>query len=280
MAPGEKGFCGIRTNRSGSLGFRSPKGRALAHMYLDPLPTNCCSAWFCGGSELRGFNLAVFFYGCGFDCLFCQNASHKAVEAAPTASEDDMVAAALDKEVRCVCFFGGSPEPQLAFALEVSERIIEESGNTKRICWEWNGCGDTEPVAKAAELSRKSGGTIKFDLKASTRSLGFALCGVDTARSFENFASLARSFPQRNLLTATTLLVPFYIDRREVGEIASFIGGLNPAVPYSLLVFHPAYKLRDLPVTPRAQVEECYREARRHLDRVEIGNRQLLGSLP
>jgi pyruvate-formate lyase-activating enzyme len=58
-------------------------------------------------------------------CLFCQNASHKLLEWAPQTSAEKMVAAALDPRVRCVCFFGGSPEPQLSFAVEVSERIAE-----------------------------------------------------------------------------------------------------------------------------------------------------------
>jgi hypothetical protein len=43
----------------------------------DPLPTNCCSAWFCTGSHEPGYNLGVFFYGCSFDCLFCQNWTHR-----------------------------------------------------------------------------------------------------------------------------------------------------------------------------------------------------------
>ncbi|MFZ2071457.1 MAG: hypothetical protein WAV32_07685 [Halobacteriota archaeon] len=42
------------------------------------LPTNCCAAWFCPGSSHYGkVNIAVFFYGCNFNCIFCLNASHK-----------------------------------------------------------------------------------------------------------------------------------------------------------------------------------------------------------
>jgi pyruvate formate lyase activating enzyme len=262
---------------AGTLRSRAESGKALAHMYLDPLPTNCCAAWFCSGSEEKGYNLAVFFYGCNFDCLFCQNASHKRLDDAPEVSAEEMVQAALDPQVRCVCFFGGSPEPQLSFALEVSKRIVEESGNSKHICFEWNGCGKPDLAVKAAELALQGGGTIKFDLKAYSRNVGRALCGVPIERSFENFSMLSDSFRTRNFLTATTLLVPFYLDGREVGGIAGFLNELNPEVPYSLLIFHPDFFLRDLPVTPKAQVVECYDAARQKLRRVNLGNNQLLG---
>jgi pyruvate formate lyase activating enzyme len=276
MAPGERGFCGLHYNKDGRLVHRAPKGSALAHMYRDPLPTNCCAAWFCAGSNERGYNLAVFFYGCNFDCLFCQNASHKEILQAPAIGEGDMVGAALDPDVRCVCYFGGSPEPQMAYALRVSERVVEESGNSKRICWEWNGGGNPKMVERAADLSRKSGGVIKFDLKARHPDVALALCGVDNARSFENFSRLAKAFPDGDTLTATTLLVPYYVDAEEVSAIARFIADINPAIPYSLLIFHPDFCMDDLPVTPKKQVDECYRAARRHLERVNIGNIHLL----
>ena len=283
MAPGQAGYCGLRENRQGKLVSRYSSGCALATMYLDPLPTNCCAAWFCRGSKEKGSNLAVFFYGCNFDCLFCQNASHKLLDRAPQISAEEMVAAALDPRVRCVCFFGGSPEPQLSFAVEVSERIAEESGNSKRICWEWNGCGREDLVRKAAELSAQTGGTVKFDLKAFTPAVRTALCGVESDRAFQNFSMLAdyaaKMSSPSELLTATTLLVPYYVDRWEVGEIARFIASLDPGIPYSLLAFHPDFFLKDLPRTPREQATACLKEAEKHLLRVNIGNRHLLGML-
>ncbi|RLI07190.1 radical SAM protein, partial [Candidatus Bathyarchaeota archaeon] len=73
------------------------------------------------------------------------------------------------------------------------------------------------------------------------------------------------------------LLVPGYVDAAEVEAIARFIADLDPSIPYSLLVFHPAHLMRDLPVTPLKQAVECYRAARRHLERVHVGNLSLLG---
>ncbi len=276
LTPCQRGYCGLWKNENGKLTSLAPRKSALAYLYLDPLPTNCCAAWFCRGSRLSGYNLAVFFYGCNFDCLYCQNASHKNFAEAGTISEDELVEAALDSRVRCVCFFGGSPEPQLPFALRAARRIAKESGNRKMICWEWNGAGNPRLVRQAAQISAQTGGTVKFDLKAFHPNLALALCGVPNQASLQNFSLLAQEFPQPNLLTATTLLVPFYVDEREVEALAQFIARHNPDIPYSLLVFSPDYYLRDLPITPKEQVERCYRAARRHLKRVNIGNQHLL----
>jgi pyruvate formate lyase activating enzyme len=74
--------------------------------------------------------------------------------------------------------------------------------------------------------------------------------------------------------------VPGYVDEVEVGQIARFIAGLDPAIPYSLLVFHPDFMMRDLPITPREQVTRCYETATRQLKRVHLGNLHLLGEQP
>lgn len=276
IGQGETGFCGLRRNERGRVVNTAPKGSALAYMYLDPLPSNCCAAWFCSGSQESGYNLAVFFYGCNFDCLFCQNASHKLLKEAHIVTTEEMVQAALNPRVRCVCFFGGSPEPQFPFVISVARKILEKSNNAKHICWEWNGCGNPKMVHKAAATADISDGTVKFDLKAFHPNISQALCGVDNGPAFANFTRIAGRSQRQDLLTATTLLVPFYVDEQEIENIARYIAEINPDFPYSLLVFHPDFYLNDLPITPRKQVDECYQTARKYLTRVNIGNKHLL----
>ncbi|MHC1610015.1 MAG: radical SAM protein [Candidatus Methanospirareceae archaeon] len=280
MKEGERSYCGLKENVNGRLISSIPDDHAFLHAYSDPLPTNCCAAWFCPGeSQFGKVNIAVFFYGCNFDCLFCQNASHKDFGTVRAVSVEDFVACVNRYEdAYCVCFFGGSPEPQLPFAIRASERILAD--RDVRICWEWNGCGNKNLVRHAAELSLKSGGILKFDLKAFDPNLSIALSGVPNRRAYENFELIAAEFFERSnppLLTATTLLVPFYVDEKEVEDIASFIASINPEIPYSLLVFHPSFYMRDMPITPREQVFKCYEAAKKHLKRVNIGNKQLLG---
>jgi len=272
ISEGRIGFCGVRTNRSGRMQSIAPPDTFLAYLYYDPLPTNCCAGWFCRGSQERGVNLAVFLYGCNFDCLFCQNTSHRSIDPSCYLSMEQLVEAAQAEEVRCVCFFGGSPEPQLPLALKASREILCRATRPIHICWEWNGAGHPSLVRQAVEISRKSGGTVKFDLKAWSPQLGEALCGVSITQTYENLSLVASLFQEPDLLTATTLLVPFYVDESEVGPIARFLAGFRPDFPYSLLVFHPDDRMTDLPVTPKKQVKAAYQAAKRYLRRVNLGN--------
>ncbi|RLF09920.1 MAG: radical SAM protein [Thermoprotei archaeon] len=280
---GGTGYCGLRRNVEGKLEHLAGIDVGILYAYYDPLPTNCCAAWFCPGSKESGYNLAVFFYGCNFDCLFCQNASHKNIIEGFTVTPRELAERA-GFSVRCICYFGGSPEPQLPFALKASQeayhKAIKEERSLK-ICWEWNGCGNKELVKKAAELSLITGGNIKFDLKARSPTLSIALSGVDNSRAYENFAMIAKELydkrPHDPVLTATTLLVPGYVDEDEVDSIASFIADLDATIPYSLLIFYGAFAMKDLPVTPVSQVVSCYRAAKRHLENVHIGNLHLIG---
>lgn len=297
LAEGEAGYCGLRVNTSRRLVSLSTLDKGVYYAYLDPHVTNCCSAWFCPagtgagypkyayrkGPELGYYNLAVFFYGCNFDCLFCQNHSHKRLHETPPQSMDDLVERTLrNNRITCWCFFGGSPEPQLPFAINASRRILETmpKGRILRICFEWNGCGNPHLVRRAAELSLKTGGNLKFDLKCWSEDLSYALSGVSNRRAYENFEMIAREYYyERSLpvLTATTLLVPGYVDEKEVEDIAKFIASFDREIPYSLLVFHPDYLMRDLPITPLNQASACYRAAKKHLKNVNIGNVELLG---
>jgi len=146
-----------------------------------------------------------------------------------------------------------------------------------------NGCANPLLMRRAAELSLQSGGIVKFDLKAFDENLSLALSGVSNRRAFENFEmiaeelSLARDAP---VLTATTLLVPGYVDEAEVEAISEFIAGLSPEIPYSLLVFHPDFMMRDLPITPRSQAARCLQAANKRLSRVYLGNKHMLAFAP
>ena len=283
----------------GKLASEVSTEKALLHAYLDPQVTNCCSAWFCpagtgagypkhaylDGPERGYYNLALFFYGCNFNCLFCQNISHKQLEIAEETTAGQLVDMTIKNEhVSCWCFFGGSPEPQLPFAINASRKVLDALAAARilRICFEWNGCGNPRLVQRAAEIALKSGGNLKFDLKSYHPTLSLALSGVENSSAYANFKMVYDSFynerPDLPLLTATTLLVPGYTDAKEVEAIASFIASMGDSIPYSLLVFSPHFMMRDLPVTPIKQVQECYAAAKRHLKRVNLGNLNLLTS--
>jgi pyruvate formate lyase activating enzyme len=295
---GELGFCGLRRSEAGKVRpLVGTPHEAVLDWYHDPLPTNCCADWVCpGGSDCgypryshapgaeRGYkNLAVFYYGCTFDCLFCQNWQWRLGLLAGHRVSALGLSQAVDSSTSCICYFGGDPTPQLAHAIRTSRLAIgraKREGQILRICWETNGAMNRGLLRSMADLSIESGGCIKFDLKAHDPSLHRALCGVDNGRTLDNFSYLAGRIgerPEVPLLIAATLLVPGYIDTREVGSLAGFIASLDPSIPYVLLAFHPCFEMDDLPKTSRRQAERCCEEAHAAgLTNVRIGNLHLL----
>jgi len=133
---------------------------------------------------------------------------------------------------------------------------------------------------KMVNLSLESGGCIKFDIKAWNDSLHRALCGVSNVRTKENFeraAQWVKKRPEPPLLIASTLLVPGYMDEKEVRDISKWIASLHPEIPYALLAFHPQFFFKDLPTTSRTMAFRCKEVAEEAgLQRVRIGNLHLL----
>jgi pyruvate formate lyase activating enzyme len=250
--------------------------------YFDPLPTNCVADWVCAGSQRKGeYNLAVFLGACSFDCLFCQNIQYRRITKSPRwrmAPED--LAGSVRLDTACICYFGGDPSPQLPFALKASELALDIGRDRKlHICWETNGSMHPGLLRKAVEQSLRSGGCVKFDLKAYDERLHIALCGVSNKITLSNFSWVASRYGRREppLLIASTLLVPGYVEADEVERIARFIASCDQEIPYSLLAFYPCHLMQDMPVTSKRQAGECLQAAREAgLKRVRLGNVHLL----
>jgi pyruvate formate lyase activating enzyme len=281
MGEGEKGFCGVRAARNGKIvHFAGIPARGLLQWYRDPLPTNCCADWVCGGGEHPGcHNLAVFYQSCTANCLFCQNWHFRQAspEEGRTISAGELAAVA-DDSTFCVCYFGGDPTSQLPHAVAASRHLARRG---VRICWETNGMMHPRLLDAAVTLSVRTGGCIKFDLKAYDEDVHRALTGVTNRRTLENFARAARRIPERPdppLVIACTLLVPGYVDAGQVARIAERIASIDPEIPYSLLAFAPHFCMGDLPHTSREHAEEAEHAARRTgLRNVRVGNQHLLG---
>ncbi len=266
--------------------------------YYDPLPTNCCADFVCPagtyspsgwqqysyaeGPEYGYKNLAVFYRSCSMGCLYCQNwhfREHKGREIASVRPQE--LARAVDERTACICFFGGDPCTQAAHAIQVAQIALAKAGQRiLRVCFETNGRWNPILLEKAGRLSLASGGCIKFDIKAWTKEVHYALTGFDPELTRERFEQLvplykARAWPP--FLVACTLLVPGYVNEDEVAAIAQWLATLDRSLPYSLLVFHPQFLMKDLPVTPRTQVDACLKAARKSgLKRIHVGNLHLL----
>jgi pyruvate formate lyase activating enzyme len=295
IGEGGLGYCGIRRHENGRLkGGRPHEGNL--YFYYDALPTNCVADWVCPagtgtgyptyasckGPEYGYYNLAVFYHACAFNCLYCQNWSFKERTYSKKRLHAKDLASAVDERTTCICYFGGDPTPQILHALTASRLAIKATkGRILRICWETNGSMNKKFLKSMADLSLESGGCIKFDLKAWSEEIHMAMCGVTNKRTLENFEKLAGRIHERPIppfLIASTLLVPGYVDEKEVEGITRFISSLSSNIPYVLLGFYPHFYMNDLPTTSEKHAMRCKEIAlKMGLRDVRIGNIHLLG---
>jgi pyruvate formate lyase activating enzyme len=279
METGARGYCGLRYNDDGRLRHLAGTPRkGLLRWYLDPLPTNCVADWVCEARTRYSYNnLAVFYGGCTFNCLFCQNWHHRQMSPYEAGMSGLELVECANVHTFCVCYFGGDPTPQIAHALAASRHLASRG---IRICWETNGSMHPALLDQMVKLSIESGGCIKVDLKAWDDNLHRALTGASNQRTLQNFARIAAQLerrPQPPLLIASTLLVPGYVDAQEVRYLAGFITSLDPAIPYALLGFRPHFYLHDLPRTSVGHAEEALAAAHDEgLRNIHVGNRHLL----
>ncbi|MGC8754411.1 MAG: radical SAM protein [Thermosulfidibacteraceae bacterium] len=291
---GGYGYCGLRKNLNGKLIGPGSK-EARVSWYLDPLPTNCVADWICPGCSGIGYpkyayrkgpeygyyNLAVFFEACNLNCLFCQNWHFKYRTFDQHYRTIEEFLESITPQVSCVCFFGGDPSPQAPFAIKAGTEAIKNKKNKiLRICWETNGLFNPGVLKKAIELSLKTGGVIKFDIKAITPEIYYALTDGNIELVLENLKMVAKHIKERPevpLLVVSTLLIPGYVEEEEVEKIARFLVNINPEIPYRILAFSPQFYMRDLPLAKREVAERALERAKKEgLTYVSLGNEHIL----
>jgi len=273
---GEFGYCGVRQNRDGDISGPDAQW-AYCDWYHDPLPTNCVADWVCEGSMHHGFkNLAVFFEGCTFNCLFCQNWRYREKQTRTTADE---LIRAVDALTGCVCFFGGDPTPFAMYSVEVARQVFERRRKV-RIYWETNGSASPRIMKLWIDKALQSNGCIKIDFKTHSEALSVALCGSSNKNTKKNIKQVAQAMVRREkmpLLVVSTLLIPGYIDEFEITEMARFLSSVNKNIPWSFLGFYPHFYFSDLPRTSRKYVDMALQIAKDYgIKNTHVGNVHLL----
>jgi pyruvate formate lyase activating enzyme len=275
IAEGGFGYCGVRQNADGKI-VGPDKDWAYVDWYHDPLPTNCVADWVCKGSQDHDYtNLAIFYEACTFNCLFCQNWHYR--DRKHRAATQALVRAA-DATTGCLCYFGGDPTPFTLHSLEVV-RQLQDKTRKFRICWETNGSLAPEYMKKWAECALASDGCIKIDFKTFSKNLNIALCGTSNENTKKNIELVAGYMKEREnppVLIVSTLLIPGYIDERELKAMAQFISSLNRDIPWSFLGFYPHFRFQDMPCTSRKQADlalsiaEAYGIRNTHLGNIHL----------
>lgn len=240
LREGQRGLCGVRA-RSGDSIVSLVYGRVVAE-HIDPIEKKPIFHVLPGS-----LSYSIATPGCNFRCLHCQNASISQVsrEMDVTTSgvyrePKDIVASAVEGDCRSISYT--YVEPTIFFEFAYDCCVAAKEKGLKNI-FVSNGYMTDNVIKMLAPLVT----AINIDLKSFSDSFYKKVCG---ARLAPVLSSIARFKELGVWVEVTTLVIPGMNDSEgELTEIASFIAGVDPHMPWHVTGFYPTYKMSDIPPT-------------------------------
>ena len=242
LRPGRAGICGVRVNDGGSL-QTLVYGRAIT-AHVDPMEKKPLYHFLPGSSI---FSIATV--GCNFHCSFCQNwdisqvgkASHGQVTG-DTFLPDQVVGAARRTGCHSVAFTYSEPTIFFEYAYDVA--LLAHRSGLKNV-FVTNGYQTPEAIA----LMKGVIDAANVDLKAFRDATYRKLCGA----RLDPVLDAIRLMHEAGIwVEVTTLIVPGQNDSpSELRDLAHFLAGVSPDMPWHISRFHPDYKLMHVDATPR-----------------------------
>ncbi|MFQ5693362.1 MAG: AmmeMemoRadiSam system radical SAM enzyme, partial [Nitrospinota bacterium] len=242
IAPGRRGVCGVRENRSGVL-ETLVYGR-MASWNVDPIEKKPLFHFFPGA-----LSFSFSTVGCNFNCQHCQN---HAIAFAPKKGRpvrgeetrpEQIVDAAEAHGCRIIAYTYTEPTIFFEYAYDTA-RLAHERG--MRNVFVTNGYIAEGPIRRIAPYLDAA----NVDLKAFSDAYYKRECVG--ARHAPVLDALRLMKALGVWVEVTTLVVPTWNDRREELErVARWIlEALGPGTPWHVTRFFPHYRRTDLPPTP------------------------------
>ena len=239
ISPGFSGVCKVRFNRDGKL--YAPYGYVNA-AYCDPIEKKPFYHALPGATAL-----SFGMLGCDLHCGYCQNwVTSQALRDVrstldfQTVSPRDLVAMALRQGASAVVSTYNEPLITAEWAVAVFREAKSAGLVTGFVS---NGNGTPEVL----EYLRPWLDLYKIDLKSFNdrryHELGGRIGPIrDTVR---------RVYEMGFWLEVVTLVVPGFNDSdEELGQIAGFLAGISPDIPWHVTAFHQDYKMTSPDDTP------------------------------
>lgn len=247
IAVGDRGLCGVRENRAGEL-VTFTYGCAVAAA-ADPIEKKPLFHFLPGS-----LSYSIATVGCNFTCLFCQNSDisqmprdRGRIQGSPLAPEE-VVEGALRSGCRSISYTYTEPTIFLEYARETA-RLAAEAG--LRNVFVTNGY----MTAEALDYIDGDLHAANVDLKSFSDSFYRSIVG---ARLKPVLDSIRRLVERGVWVEVTTLLIPGKNDGAgELGELAAFLVGLSPDIPWHVSRFHPTYRMPEVRPTPVASIERA-----------------------
>ena len=247
IQPGRSGVCRVRFNHEGEL--RAPAGY-VAGIQIDPIEKKP----FFHAYPARDA-LSFGMLGCDLHCGYCQNwvtsqsLRDEAAVARPNFCEPDrLIELALKHRVPVMVSTYNEPLITADWAVEIFKLATAEG---IRCGFVSNGNATPEVL----EFIRPYVDLYKVDLKGfndlNYRKLGGVLGNV--------LDTINRLVQMEFWVEVVTLVVPGFNDGDdELKQIADFLVGVSPDIPWHVTAFHPDYKMTEPGHTPASTLIRGY----------------------
>ncbi len=241
--PGKRGLCHVRENQDGTL-YSLNYGKVIAE-HIDPIEKKPLFHFLPG---TRSYSIATV--GCNFMCLHCQNYDisqyprvHGGKILGDERDPEAIVAYALASHSASISYTYTEPTIFFEYAQDVA-RLARE--HDLRNVFVSNGFMTEASADALAEFIDAD----NVDLKSMRDDFYRKVC---KARLQPVLDTITRLKQKGVWLEVTTLVIPGHNDSdAELTEIANFIKGVSPAIPWHVTAFHPTFKMMDRPATPVA----------------------------
>jgi pyruvate formate lyase activating enzyme len=249
ISDGKSGICNVRENRGGVL-YTHAYGELIAQS-IDRIEKKPLYHFLPGS---KSFSIAAI--GCNFQCGFCQNWQISQVNEAKALglnSEEvkpgDVVRQAKQTGSRSISYTYSEPTIFFEYAYEISQLAKREGLFNVFVT---NGYMTKETVKTISPYLDAA----NIDLKSFRDDYYRKVCGGRLAPVLKSIEGMKKL----NIwIEVTTLVVPGQNDsEEELKDIANFLAGLDPSIPWHVSRFHPQYKMEDLESTPLERLNKAY----------------------
>lgn len=260
IAPGNTGICGNNMNIGGRL-MNMVYGEPIA-MHVDPIEKKPLYHFLPG---TNAFSIGTT--GCNFKCKHCQN--WEISQARPLNARthqmppEKAVEAAIGNGCKSIAYTYNEPTVFLDYALDTAK--IAKKAGLKNV-FVTNGYSTPEAIKAAskcidaANIDLKGGPKFYRDVVGANYDLV-----LDSIREY---------WKSKVFIEITTLVIPGHNDNKDsVKEMADFIKGMSPEIPWHFSAFHPDYKMQDTPMTdPETIFRMCDMATDEGINHVYAGN--------
>lgn len=238
---GKRGICQVRENREGTL-YSLNYGK-LVSKAIDPIEKKPLFHFLPG---TKAYSVATV--GCNFRCLHCQNYSisqypreHSGRIIGEYFSPEEIVDDAINRGCDTIAHTYVEPTVFFEYAYEVA-KLCQKQG-IKNV-FVTNGFMTAEALKTIQPYLEGA----NVDLKSYRDEFYTEIEGGKLQPVLDNIKLMHEL---GIWVEVTTLVIPDYNDSdRELESIAQFIKSVDPAIPWHVSRFQPAYRMTDIPPTP------------------------------